>query len=176
MFPGMPSARFFRDRRRGRRVEPPVKALSIADDLQQIHREFSANFPIVSHKISSPTAHDWGELRSDIGESAYLEVRGAHMLALSRALAAKLRTDQSGATSIEYAMIAAGIAVAIVSAVQTLGIKVSALYTLVQNGFNWSPHCIARRYYAPPMTRLLDRFARIGYERQLILGRARAMK
>ncbi len=58
------------------------------------------------------------------------------MLALSRASAAKFRTDRSGATSIEYAMIAAGIAVAIVSAVQTLGIKVSALYTLVQNGFN----------------------------------------
>lgn len=58
------------------------------------------------------------------------------MSALSRALAAKFRTDRSGATSIEYAMIAAGIAVAIVSAVQTLGIKVSALYTLVQNGFN----------------------------------------
>jgi pilus assembly protein Flp/PilA len=58
------------------------------------------------------------------------------MLALSRGLAAKFRTDRSGATSIEYAMIAAGIAVAIVSAVQTLGIKVSALYTLVQNGLN----------------------------------------
>jgi pilus assembly protein Flp/PilA len=58
------------------------------------------------------------------------------MLALSRALAAKFRTDRAAATSIEYAMIAAGIAVAIVSAVQTLGIKVSALYTLVQNGFN----------------------------------------
>jgi pilus assembly protein Flp/PilA len=58
------------------------------------------------------------------------------MSALSRALAARFRADRSGATSIEYAMIAAGIAVAIVSAVQTLGIKVSALYTLVQNGFN----------------------------------------
>jgi pilus assembly protein Flp/PilA len=58
------------------------------------------------------------------------------MLALSRVLAAKFRTDRTAATSIEYAMIAAGIAVAIVSAVQTLGIKVSALYTLVQNGFN----------------------------------------
>jgi pilus assembly protein Flp/PilA len=58
------------------------------------------------------------------------------MSALSRALAAKFRADRSGATSIEYAMIAAGIAVAIVSVVQALGIKVSALYTLVQNGFN----------------------------------------
>jgi pilus assembly protein Flp/PilA len=58
------------------------------------------------------------------------------MSALSRALAARFRADRSGATSIEYAMIAAGIAVAIVSVVQTLGIKVSALYTLVQNGFN----------------------------------------
>lgn len=57
-------------------------------------------------------------------------------MALSRALAAKFRAERSGATSIEYAMIAAGIAVAIVSAVQTLGLKVSALYTLVQNGFN----------------------------------------
>jgi pilus assembly protein Flp/PilA len=58
------------------------------------------------------------------------------MMALSRALAAKFRADRSGATSIEYAMIAVGIAVAIISVVQTLGIKVSSLYTSVQNGFN----------------------------------------
>jgi pilus assembly protein Flp/PilA len=58
------------------------------------------------------------------------------VLALSRAWAAKFRTDRSGATSIEYAMIAVGIAVAIISAVQALGIKVSSLYTSVQSGFN----------------------------------------
>jgi pilus assembly protein Flp/PilA len=44
--------------------------------------------------------------------------------------------DEAGATSIEYAMIAAGIAVAIVSAVQLLGTKVTALFTSVLAGFH----------------------------------------
>jgi pilus assembly protein Flp/PilA len=45
-------------------------------------------------------------------------------------------SDESGATSIEYAIIAAGIAVAIVSAVQALGTKVTALFTSVQSAFH----------------------------------------
>ena len=54
-------------------------------------------------------------------------------MALSRALAAKFRAERSGATSIEYAMIAAGIAVAIVAAVNTLGVSVKSLYDSVLN-------------------------------------------
>ncbi len=52
-----------------------------------------------------------------------------------KALLAKITNNESGATSIEYAIIAAGIAVAIVSAVQTLGTEVNTLYTLVLTAF-----------------------------------------
>jgi pilus assembly protein Flp/PilA len=40
-------------------------------------------------------------------------------------------TDRSGATSIEYAMIASGIAVAVVAAVNNLGSAVKSSYTSV---------------------------------------------
>lgn len=40
-------------------------------------------------------------------------------------------TDESGVTAIEYAMIAALIAVVIVAAVRSLGTKVSSLFTSV---------------------------------------------
>jgi Flp pilus assembly pilin Flp len=43
----------------------------------------------------------------------------------------KLRTDNEGATAIEYAMIAGGIAGAIIVTVQALGTKVTALYDSV---------------------------------------------
>jgi pilus assembly protein Flp/PilA len=39
--------------------------------------------------------------------------------------------DESGATSIEYALIAAGIALAIISAVNSLGTKVSNKFTSI---------------------------------------------
>jgi pilus assembly protein Flp/PilA len=52
-----------------------------------------------------------------------------------RNLAVKLLADQSGATSIEYAIMAAGIAVAIVTAVQAVGTQVNALFTSVQTAF-----------------------------------------
>ncbi len=39
--------------------------------------------------------------------------------------------DQTGATAIEYAMIASGIAVAIAATVMTLGTNVSSLYSSV---------------------------------------------
>jgi pilus assembly protein Flp/PilA len=45
-------------------------------------------------------------------------------------------TDDRGATSIEYAMIAAGIAVAIVATVQTLGSGVNNLFVSVKSAFN----------------------------------------
>jgi pilus assembly protein Flp/PilA len=42
--------------------------------------------------------------------------------------------DRVGATSIEYALIAAGIAVGIVAVVQGLGTSVNALFASVQTG------------------------------------------
>lgn len=44
--------------------------------------------------------------------------------------------DQSGATAIEYAIIAAGVAVAIAAAVTALGSQVQNKYTGVSNAFN----------------------------------------
>jgi pilus assembly protein Flp/PilA len=40
-------------------------------------------------------------------------------------------TDQSGATAIEYGLIAAGIAVAIITVVKTLGTKVKGTFTTI---------------------------------------------
>jgi len=40
--------------------------------------------------------------------------------------------DESGATSIEYSLIAAGISVAIITVVQSLGSKLNATFTSVQ--------------------------------------------
>jgi pilus assembly protein Flp/PilA len=45
----------------------------------------------------------------------------------------RLIRDKRGATAIEYAMIAAGIAVAIVAAVNALGVSVKAMYDSVKN-------------------------------------------
>ena len=45
----------------------------------------------------------------------------------------RLIRDERAATSIEYAMIAAGIAVAIVAAVNSLGVSVKSLYDSVLN-------------------------------------------
>jgi pilus assembly protein Flp/PilA len=44
--------------------------------------------------------------------------------------------DDSGATAIEYALIASLIAVAIITAVSTLGTKVSTVFTEVGNSLN----------------------------------------
>ncbi|MEN3376222.1 MAG: Flp/Fap pilin component [Hyphomicrobiales bacterium] len=44
--------------------------------------------------------------------------------------------NENGATAIEYALIAAGIAAAIITTVQALGTKVSTLFTNVDSGFN----------------------------------------
>jgi pilus assembly protein Flp/PilA len=41
--------------------------------------------------------------------------------------------DESGATAIEYALIAAGIAVAIITVVQGLGTKLNATFTSVSD-------------------------------------------
>jgi pilus assembly protein Flp/PilA len=44
--------------------------------------------------------------------------------------------DQSGATAIEYGLIAAGISVAIIAVVQGLGTKLAATFTSVSTGLN----------------------------------------
>jgi pilus assembly protein Flp/PilA len=48
-------------------------------------------------------------------------------------LLAKFLKDQSAATAIEYGLIAAGISVAIVVVVQTLGTNLNATFTTVAN-------------------------------------------
>jgi pilus assembly protein Flp/PilA len=51
------------------------------------------------------------------------------------ALKAFLR-DESGATAIEYGLIAAGISVAIITVVGGLGTKLNSTFTSVKNGLN----------------------------------------
>ena len=53
------------------------------------------------------------------------------MLTLSRFV-----RDESGATAIEYGLIAAGISVAIIAVVQGLGSKLQTTFTSVQNALN----------------------------------------
>jgi pilus assembly protein Flp/PilA len=43
--------------------------------------------------------------------------------------------DESGATAIEYALIAGSISIVILVAVQGIGTKLSSTFTQVQNGF-----------------------------------------
>lgn len=45
----------------------------------------------------------------------------------------KFMSDESGATAIEYGLIAAGIAVAIISVVQGLGTKLTSTFQSVQD-------------------------------------------
>jgi pilus assembly protein Flp/PilA len=49
---------------------------------------------------------------------------------------ARFFTDESGATAIEYGLIAAGISVAIIAVVQGLGSKLNTTFTSVQNALN----------------------------------------
>ena len=48
----------------------------------------------------------------------------------------RLLKDESGATAIEYGLIAAGISVAIIATVQGLGSKLNSTFTSVQNALN----------------------------------------
>jgi pilus assembly protein Flp/PilA len=50
-----------------------------------------------------------------------------------KALAIRFANDNTGATAIEYGLIAAGISVAIVTVVGTLGTKLNATFTTVAN-------------------------------------------
>lgn len=51
-------------------------------------------------------------------------------------LVARFAKDESGATAIEYGLIAAGISVAIIAVVQGLGSKLKTTFTAVQNALN----------------------------------------
>ena len=48
----------------------------------------------------------------------------------------RLLEDESGATAIEYGLIAAGISVAIIATVAGLGSKLNATFTSVNNALN----------------------------------------
>lgn len=47
----------------------------------------------------------------------------------------KFLSDESGATAIEYALIAGGISIVIVTAVQGIGTSLNNTFTSVKNGF-----------------------------------------
>lgn len=49
---------------------------------------------------------------------------------------AKFLEDESGATAIEYGLIAAGISVAIIVTVQGLGTKLTSTFTAVKDALN----------------------------------------
>jgi pilus assembly protein Flp/PilA len=51
-------------------------------------------------------------------------------------LVARFIDDTSGATAIEYGLIAVGISVAIIAVVQGLGSKLNSTFTSVQNALN----------------------------------------
>ncbi len=56
--------------------------------------------------------------------------------ACNKSILAKFIDDESGATAIEYGLIAAGISVAIIAVVQGLGSKLNTTFTSVQNALN----------------------------------------
>ena len=51
-------------------------------------------------------------------------------------LVCRFVNDESGATAIEYGLIAAGISIAIVAVVQSLGSKLNTTFTNVSNALN----------------------------------------
>jgi pilus assembly protein Flp/PilA len=51
-------------------------------------------------------------------------------------LVSRFVSDESGATAIEYGLIAAGISVAIIAVVQGVGGKLKTTFTSVQNALN----------------------------------------
>jgi pilus assembly protein Flp/PilA len=54
-------------------------------------------------------------------------------------LIARFVKDESGATAIEYGLIAAGIALAIIAVVQSVGTSLNATFTAVNNGLATTP-------------------------------------
>jgi pilus assembly protein Flp/PilA len=55
---------------------------------------------------------------------------------ITMSVAMKFLKDDSGATAIEYGLIAAGISVAIIAVVQGVGSKLNSTFTSVQNALN----------------------------------------
>ena len=55
---------------------------------------------------------------------------------LAMHLVARMLKDESGATAIEYGLIAAGISVAIIATVQGLGTKLTSTFTSVKDALN----------------------------------------
>jgi pilus assembly protein Flp/PilA len=53
-----------------------------------------------------------------------------------KSLVTRFVKDESGATAIEYGLIAAGISVAIISVVQGLGSRLTATFTSVKTALN----------------------------------------
>jgi pilus assembly protein Flp/PilA len=53
-----------------------------------------------------------------------------------KSIVARFVKDESGATAIEYGLIAAGISVAIITVVQGLGTKLTTTFTKVSNALN----------------------------------------
>ena len=53
-----------------------------------------------------------------------------------KTLVSRFVKDESGATAIEYGLIAAGISVAIIAVVQGLGTKLTATFTKVSTALN----------------------------------------
>jgi pilus assembly protein Flp/PilA len=53
-----------------------------------------------------------------------------------KSLVSRFVKDESGATAIEYGLIAAGISVAIIAVVQGLGSKLKTTFTSVSNALN----------------------------------------
>ena len=53
-----------------------------------------------------------------------------------KTLVSRFAKDESGATAIEYGLIAAGISVAIITVLQGLGSKLNTTFGTVKNGLN----------------------------------------
>jgi pilus assembly protein Flp/PilA len=53
-----------------------------------------------------------------------------------KTLFARFMKDESGATAIEYALIAAGIGIAIITAVNALGTAISSKFDTIKNSLN----------------------------------------
>jgi pilus assembly protein Flp/PilA len=53
-----------------------------------------------------------------------------------KTLVSRFLKDESGATAIEYGLIAAGISVAIIAVVQGLGTKLNSTFSSVSNALN----------------------------------------
>ena len=53
-----------------------------------------------------------------------------------KTLFARFMKDESGATAIEYALIAAGICIAIITAVNALGTAISSKFDTIKNSLN----------------------------------------